>query len=61
MLACLVQQKVKVADMFVRTLAVSQGEGYSRTLLEIEHSSGQSRKVMHFWYNTWVSTWIVLS
>eukprot|EP00045_Choanoeca_perplexa_P009387 m.90347 g.90347 ORF g.90347 m.90347 type:complete len:689 (+) comp14877_c0_seq2:208-2274(+) len=46
-------QKVKVADMFVRTLAVSQGEGYVRTLLEIEHSSGESRKVMHFWYNTW--------
>eukprot|EP00730_Choanoeca_flexa_P017386 TRINITY_DN8366_c0_g1_i8.p1 TRINITY_DN8366_c0_g1~~TRINITY_DN8366_c0_g1_i8.p1 ORF type:complete len:791 (+),score=208.37 TRINITY_DN8366_c0_g1_i8:215-2587(+) len=46
-------QKVKVADMFVRTLALSQGEGYVRTLLEIEHNSGQSRKVMHFWYNTW--------
>ncbi|EDQ86792.1 uncharacterized protein MONBRDRAFT_38265 [Monosiga brevicollis MX1] len=46
-------QKVKVADMFVRTLATSQGDGYVRTLLEIEHTSGESRKVMHFWYNTW--------
>ena len=47
--------------MFVRTLALSQGEGYVRTLLEIEHSSGESRKVMHFWYNTWVRTCHVVS
>ena len=50
------QQKVKVADMFVRTLALSQGEGYVRTLLEIEHSTGETRKLMHFWYNTWVGS-----
>jgi protein tyrosine phosphatase len=46
-------QKVKVADMFVRTKAVSEGKGYLRTLLEIQHSSGQTRQIMHLWYNSW--------
>lgn len=46
-------QKVKVADMFVRTVAVSEGKGYLRTLLEIQHTSGQTRKVMHLWYHSW--------
>eukprot|EP00049_Salpingoeca_infusionum_P018665 m.358235 g.358235 ORF g.358235 m.358235 type:complete len:766 (+) comp18079_c0_seq1:269-2566(+) len=46
-------QKVKVADMFVQTRGTSEGKGYLRSLLEITHQNGETRRIMHYWYNTW--------
>lgn len=47
-------QKVKVADMIVKTTAVNEGPAYTTTYLEVQHSeTNETRKMAHYWFTAW--------
>lgn len=58
-----VGNKIKVAKMLVTTVRVvnDQRKDMVRSVLEVQHPSGEQRIIHHFWYRGWVSVYFIFS